>query len=72
MNAAAHVVKVIAIKIKKRAFQMDNNKKRKLKHQTKSKDENIIDRLRKYVIRSRGNDNKQVRHELLRKKGDWH
>jgi hypothetical protein len=51
---------------------MDNNKKRKLKHQTKGKDENIIDRLRKYVIRSRGNDNKQVRHALLRTKGDWH
>ena len=40
---------------------MHNSSKGKLKHQIKRKDETVIGRLRKYIVRSRGNTYQHLR-----------
>jgi hypothetical protein len=43
---------------------MHNPSKGKLKHQMKCKDENVINRLRQYIVRSRGKAHKALRYRI--------
>jgi len=47
-----------------RVLCMRNSVKRKFKHQIKRKDETVIDRLRKYIARSRGKAHKNLRVQI--------